>query len=205
MHENFNKLDIEKQQKIINAGYEVFAKHGYKNATTNEIVSLAGISKGALFHYFGNKERFYFYLYEEGVRFLSSELAEDESIHVSDFFERINNISYSKLRVMKRYPYVYAFFAKGYIEDAPSIKLELTTRLMDVASNQDILTKGIDMTRFRKSVDIYLLSSVIVNFAVEYLQTRFIRNPDEDMETVIKDFQVYLNMLKDNFYKEEFL
>lgn len=58
----FLELDKLKQDRIINAAMKEFALKGYKNASTNEIVKEAGISKGLLFHYFTNKKA-YFYIY----------------------------------------------------------------------------------------------------------------------------------------------
>lgn len=56
MNEMFFRLPEEKQQRIINAGIEVFSSHEYKRASTDEIARKACISKGLLFHYFHNKK-----------------------------------------------------------------------------------------------------------------------------------------------------
>lgn len=56
MNEKFFKLPIEKQQKIINAGFHVFARNTYKKSPVSEIADAAGISKSLLFHYFKTKK-----------------------------------------------------------------------------------------------------------------------------------------------------
>lgn len=59
----FLNLNPEKQDRILNAALKEFAQKGYQNASTNEIVKEAGISKGLLFHYFNNKRICtYFYI-----------------------------------------------------------------------------------------------------------------------------------------------
>lgn len=63
-YDKFLELPKEKQLKIINAGFEYFGRYGYKGANTEDIANKAGISKGALFYYFKNKESFYLYLHE---------------------------------------------------------------------------------------------------------------------------------------------
>ena len=55
MNEKFFDLNREKQDRMINAALRVFAKNGYRHASTDVIVREAGISKGLLFHYFTNK------------------------------------------------------------------------------------------------------------------------------------------------------
>ena len=62
MNEKFFDLKREKQDRMINAGLKVFAKSGYRHATTDDIVKEAGISKGLLFHYFTNKVGVYVFL-----------------------------------------------------------------------------------------------------------------------------------------------
>jgi AcrR family transcriptional regulator len=49
MFSKFLSLDREKQDRILNAAIKEFALKGYKNASTNEIVREAEISKGLLF------------------------------------------------------------------------------------------------------------------------------------------------------------
>ena len=61
MREEFFNLPKEKQLRIINAGFEVFGKNEYKRAVTDDIAAKAGISKGLLFYYFGNKKALYMY------------------------------------------------------------------------------------------------------------------------------------------------
>ena len=50
MNEKFYELPPEKQQRIINAGLEVFGAHDYPQASTDDITAKAEISKGLLFY-----------------------------------------------------------------------------------------------------------------------------------------------------------
>jgi AcrR family transcriptional regulator len=42
--------------RLIEVACEVFTRDGYANAATEEIVHLAGVTRGALYHHFGSKE-----------------------------------------------------------------------------------------------------------------------------------------------------
>lgn len=205
MNDAFQNISKEKKQKVLNAAMEVFAKHGYKKASTAEIAKLAGISKGLLFHYFDNKETLYFYLYDVGVEIIMNEMSASNELQTRDFFERMECATVIKMESMQRFPFIYSFFVKVYIEEDESVKAGLTKRLQALVQNQSLLSDNIDMTPFRKDVDINLLSNLIVNFAVEFLQARLMLMPDIDMKILINDFQKYIDMLKENFYKEEYL
>ena len=69
MNDKFYALSEEKQSRILNAAYKVFAMNQYKKAPTSEIAAEAGISKSLLFHYFHNKLELYLFLMEACSRF----------------------------------------------------------------------------------------------------------------------------------------
>ncbi|MBR5597333.1 MAG: TetR/AcrR family transcriptional regulator [Lachnospiraceae bacterium] len=117
MNDKFFDLKREKQDRIINAGLKVFAKHGYRHATTDDIVKEAGISKGLLFHYFTNKVGAYVFLMDYSVRFLLLELSQTVKKDTNNFFELLKQIEFGKLQVLKNYPYMQAFLDKAFEEE----------------------------------------------------------------------------------------
>lgn len=50
------KRAIEKKNRIVQAGYEMFAKKGYYNTNTAEIAKAAGVSTGIVYGYFHDKK-----------------------------------------------------------------------------------------------------------------------------------------------------
>ena len=116
MNEKFFDLKREKQDRMINAGLKVFAKEGYRHASTDEIVKEASISKGLLFHYFTNKVGLYVFLMDYSVRFVLMEIACSVKKEEKDFFEIYRQIEQGKLQVLKIYPYMQAFLDKAFEE-----------------------------------------------------------------------------------------
>lgn len=55
----FQRLDPEKRRAIMDAAAEAFASHGLEGASYNQIIERAGISKGAMYYYFDDKEDLY--------------------------------------------------------------------------------------------------------------------------------------------------
>lgn len=51
-------VNPEKKERMINSALKEFSVNTFQKASTNTIVEEAGISKGLLFHYFGNKKIF---------------------------------------------------------------------------------------------------------------------------------------------------
>ena len=52
----FHKLEPERRQAILDAASEEFAANGFEGASYNRIIAGAGISKGAMYYYFADKD-----------------------------------------------------------------------------------------------------------------------------------------------------
>ena len=62
----------EKQEKILSAALELFAKEGYTATSTSKVAKAAGVSEGLIFRHFGNKEGLLKALSEEGENRMKS-------------------------------------------------------------------------------------------------------------------------------------
>ena len=89
LQEILKNMDEVKRDRIINSAIDEFAKYPYAKASTNNIVENAGISKGLLFHYFGNKKD----LYDKLSRFVFNKLSDEIKANIdweqTDILERI--------------------------------------------------------------------------------------------------------------------
>ena len=50
------KTAEERKNEILDVAEELFAKKGYDNSSTNDIIAKIGIARGTLYHHFGSKE-----------------------------------------------------------------------------------------------------------------------------------------------------
>ena len=87
MNDKFFSLPEEKQWRILNAGFRVFANHSYKKAPVSEIAAEAGISKSLLFYYFHNKKELYFFLWKKAAEISLDTLQECKCYEPDDLFE----------------------------------------------------------------------------------------------------------------------
>src|SRR5690554_5928133 len=92
-------LSNEKRDRIIEALIDEYSKNGYANASTNVIVEKAGISKGSLFNYLGNKKEQYLFIIDYVMQFfykVLNEMMRDVELP-EDYFEQI--LLQSKLKI----------------------------------------------------------------------------------------------------------
>jgi AcrR family transcriptional regulator len=55
------------RERLLDAAAKVFAEHGYRGASIDDIAASAGVTKGALYWNFPSKQEFFFALLEERV------------------------------------------------------------------------------------------------------------------------------------------
>lgn len=83
------KRSIEKKNKIVNAGFQLFCEKGYYNTNTAEIAEYAGVSTGTLYSYFNDKTDIYVAVFEnyltEQLLNIMSTLEEQTPFSLQDF------------------------------------------------------------------------------------------------------------------------
>lgn len=126
MYESFNKLDKPKQQSIINACIVEFASKGYTKASTDCITKNAGISKGLLFYYFGNKKDLFLYIVEYVCKLVIQEIIDSiQKIECDDFFDRVKELSLIKIKTYSKYNNEYRLLARAVSETSEELKSEI--------------------------------------------------------------------------------
>jgi AcrR family transcriptional regulator len=139
VYDKFYNLTENKQHKIINAALKVFSKTTFKKASTDEIVTEAGISKGALFHYFKNKKNLFIFLYDYAKDLLLKEFYGKVDFNEKDIFKRFESILMIKLTLMQKHPDMFNFMIKA-MYDNPQLRDELQHKNNDaIAENIAII------------------------------------------------------------------
>jgi len=208
MHENFIGLKGEKRDTIINAALEEFAAKGYDLASTNEIVRAAGISKGALFHYFASKKELFFFLCDYVYEIVNREFYEQIGHCEGDLLTRYSRAARLKASVYLRYPSLFEFVKKLTQEKSAEIAGELAAKLSRItASGYSHLLGNLDESLFRQDVPADKIRDLTV-WALEnygYRSMDLIQNKslqEIDMEALNADFDSYLDTLRKCFYKQ---
>lgn len=87
MLETFRRLPPKRQEKILDAAAGVFAAQGAHGAKVAEICAAAGISNGALYKYFRNKEALFLSVIDHGVDLMVHELFDKFTADAPTFFD----------------------------------------------------------------------------------------------------------------------
>ncbi|RAH36745.1 TetR/AcrR family transcriptional regulator [Halomonas sp. SL1] len=117
------------EQAILAAAERVFARHGYRGASVQEIAEQAGLPKSNVLYYMGSKCRLYVRLLEQVMERWNAMLddisADDDPAEVLSAFIR------SKMWMSRRHPEGSRLFASEIIGGAPFLQEYLSGELRD--------------------------------------------------------------------------
>ncbi|WML41742.1 TetR/AcrR family transcriptional regulator [Neobacillus sp. OS1-2] len=207
MYSKFLNLEQEKQDRIINAAIKEFAQKGYERASTNEMVKAAGISKGLLFHYFGNKKQLFLFLFDYCCRILAEQFYQKINLAERDFFTRIRQAVMIKMELLTTYPDLFTFIEEAYLEDSAEVKVEVDKKVKVLSdANFGKVYEGIDFSKFRDDMDIKKVLKIITytfeKLSEEMLsQAKLSPTHHIDYEKGFQEAEVYFEIFTTCFYK----
>lgn len=207
MISKFLKLEPEKQDRILNAAINEFAQKGYKNASTNEIVKEAGISKGLIFHYFKNKKQLYLFLYDYLMEIMGEVYFHKSWLDEKDFLEKMRMASLTKLELFRRHPLIFKFFLTAYSETDVEVKEEVDVRNQKMIEiNLPRIYDNVDMSNLREGVDRQKAIKLIVWALEGYANSKIpeFKTMDElAFSDLVSELATYLEILKKCFFKNQ--
>lgn len=192
--------DTEKHNRIINAAASIFAKYGYKKTSVDEIVSAAGISKGLFYHYFTNKKELYIYLYDTYVDILSNAIKKEVDTNITDFFERIKQITHIRIAFINQYSDLWGFLYSAYYEEHPDVSSIIK------AKNEQLLqasysgsASNIDWSKLKNGISPDEAITIVT-----WMAEGFVRKLNSDKlqfnENLYLEFDKYIELLKTGMY-----
>ena len=206
-------LEPEKRERIINAALQEFAEQGYQDASTNRIVKAAGIGKGMLFYYFKSKRDLFLYLIEYSLEYIEQDYLSQLDNSSGDYIERLRQSTKVKLRALGKNPYVFAFGGSLHLSGGADVPPDIMARIVETQRSAHLARLAdLDTSLFRDGIPPEMTIK-LVQWAVEgyerelsaKLKATQVTNSLHrvDYGPFIADFYVFLDVLKNVFYKEE--
>ena len=202
MNDKFFDLKKEKQDKMINGAMQVFALKGYKLASTDDMVKVAGVSKGLWFHYFVNKAGLYTFISDYCVKYLNMELAVNLSVTRTDYFDILYTVEETKAMVAKIYPFVAMMIQSMEDEKDEEILEVAKTRLEPYTEKVNEALENFSNERLAKGVTREMLD-MTVGYTIKGLREKAYSFGEFDSEKYLSDIRDYFEMMKNIVYSNE--
>lgn len=200
MNSKFFDLKKEKQDRMINAALKVFALHGYRHASTDDIVREAAISKGLLFHYFESKLGVYSFIYDYSVRYVILELKATIDEKETDLFEVMKQAECARMHAMRGYPYMQQFLNRSMAEDVSEALLAIEDKRNLLLDAYDTINSRINLAALPEGVDGNKLHKML-DFTIKGLMTERFQDASFQPEMLYEEIADYLDMMKKIVYR----
>lgn len=204
MNEKFYDLPMEKQQKIINAGFRVFSRNSYRKSPTQEIADEAGISKSLLFHYFYNKKELYLFLWDKAADITLEHLTRNHCYESKDLFEMMERGMHAKIQMLCSYPDMAAFAMKAFYEKDAAICGDIQASYRQHFNRKAAnALAGLNPDDFIPGLDLKMMHRQMYLMSVGYLWEIMQRGDALDAEELEKDFSEMLAFWKNVYLRKE--
>ncbi len=195
MNAKFFDLKKEKQDRMINAALKVFAMHGYRHASTDDIVREAAISKGLLFHYFENKLGVYTFVYDYSVRYMTLELKSTVEAEETDLFTLVKQSECARMHAMRGYPYMQQFLNRSMSEDVSEALLAIEEKRNILLSAYDGIRKQMNFQELPSGTDGEKLYKML-DLTIKGLMTERFQDASFQPEMLYEEIVDYVDMMK---------
>lgn len=140
MQKKRSRIQIISQQKVLDAGTEVFAKYGFRGATIDQIAEMAGMSKPNLLYYFKTKKELYLAVLEQTLNKWLQCLVDWQVKGCPK--ETLTNYIDKKFEFSRDHAAGSRVFANEILEGAPILKTLLGEDLKRLVSEDIRVIKG---------------------------------------------------------------
>ncbi|MDO3411135.1 TetR/AcrR family transcriptional regulator [Saccharibacillus sp. CPCC 101409] len=203
--EKLAHLPADKQKQITDGALLSFSTNGYKKASVSDIAAAAGISKAMVFHYFGTKKELYLDLMQFCSDIVVEAVQEKFDPDITDFFERIRMASAIKLAVLARHRAILSFLSSMFFEQDPEVEPEIKAFIASSEGlRNQMALEGMDVSKFKEGVDPQTVMKILVRYS-EGIVSEQPNSAAIDPEAIVREFDEVMELLRNHFYKEEYL
>ena len=174
----FEKLEPAIQKRIMDSALTEFGRFGYRAASMNRLVQGAGISKGAIFKYFGTKAGLFDYIYRRNLEEVKCQLrtVRDRS-RAEPFFDRLEKVLRAGLEFTSNHPLSAAIYYRViYTGDAPHGNSILSS-IQDASRKflKTLIVDGVNTGELRPDIDAERTAFIIQSVMDRFLQAHYLK------------------------------
>jgi TetR/AcrR family transcriptional regulator len=192
--ETFYNLSEKKKNKILDAAIQEFSTHRFSEASINQIVKTAEISRGSFYQYFDTKEDLYLYVLTEiGKKKMEVATHTRELRPEADFFETYIYMMENILAWAKENPVYYQIGMLMDIDDSEfitNLKAKFPEGLKPL---RDSIEFDKQRGLIKKDVDTELLLDLVYTVQTSFIKEYYSTGSDKGF---IKKAREVLNIIK---------
>lgn len=184
-------LQLYDKEKILDACFNVFARHGYANTSTAMLAEAAGISKALIFHHFNSKKELYLSVLDRCFEKGRIDMGFDTLLENQDFFEAKEKSSVVKFYYYKSNPDLVRIIKEAFYATPDELKTEIQDKYgVLLANNEKEWKRLFTKVSLREGVEREQAFRLVM-LTLDYFDNKYLsdlENNDDLEETYLRDF-----------------
>jgi AcrR family transcriptional regulator len=186
--DTFFNLTEAKKQKIFDAAVDEFSQRRFSEASINQIVKNAEISRGSFYQYFKNKEDLYLYVLQQiGKEKLDILNRVGELKPDADFFEGFMYMFRSALEWSRTKPRYYKIGMLMETDDSHFIKELRKTMPEAFEMLGNLIRRDMELGRIRPDIDPILVAEIIYTLNLHVVFQYFKVDDKDELEKKVSE------------------
>lgn len=196
-------VQLYDKEKILDACFNVFARHGYANTSTTMLAEAAGVSKALIFHHFNSKKDLYLNVLDRCFKKGRIEMGFDTLLENQDFFEAKEKFSITKFHYYKNNPDLMKIIKEAFYATPDELKGEIHDKYGTLLANNEKEWKRLfEKVPLKEGVDREQAIKLIM-LTLDYFDNKYLSDLEKNNdleETYLRDFleerKSFLSMIR---------
>lgn len=175
-------LRLYDKEKILDACFKIFARHGYANTSTTMLAEAAGISKALIFHHFKSKKELYLSVLDRCFERGRIEMGFDALQENQDFFEVKEKFTIVKFNYYRKNPDLLKVVREAFYDTPDEVKTEIQEKYGDLISDKDKELRSLfENVSLREDVDREQAFKLVM-LALGYFENKYLADLADNNE-----------------------
>lgn len=208
-------MNLTRKEKLIGAAIDEFIENSFDDASLNNILKRAKVSKGSFYYHFKNKKDLYTYIYDKAVKdkisYLDKAMKETMGdISKENIFTILRLLGKVSLEFAVKYPKYYKLGKRIFEEKNEEIKALAIVKAKNdenLMLVEKIIKKAINNNELRDdfSVDFTtrLLKSLMINFSTICFNDMKDEIENLDLDEIIEIYDNYIDFIENGLGRKK--
>jgi len=203
------KKNFEKKDQLLEAALSEFSQKSFDDASLNNILAKADMSKGSFYYHFKNKKELYIFLImevaEAKFKFMDKELMKYnydlENMNIFDLLRLYGRIG---IKFSKSHPLYFQFTNKYIKEKNLGVKNEVRKRIEPVSNNfmEGLIIRAIKNGELRDDFSQEFIAKLFVFLFNNYDELVFNDFDKADINDILKKYDDFLEFIENGLGKK---
>lgn len=200
---------FDRKEELLEAAMDEFITKSYEEASLNNIIKNAGISKGTFYYHFQDKQALYLSLLQSSVdakmEFVGRRLK--DYVHNEDLsiFENLKLQARFGIEFAKDYPRYYLFGLMFLREKGNKIYETAMSMLDDTKENyfEEMVEKAFEKGDIRTGVSMQFVKKIMMYLLFRYDEIFEIKAEDLDFDRMLRDIDTLIDFMQHGLGSED--